>query len=223
MDYQTEYLNLGIDFGAVLAFAALFYYDSQKGQELNQQVEQRMEQAKENKVVRKAMKEREVVLGDLELNVRISSEEMTQVKVKDIQTGAKQHMIIVAGTRKPIRDALLGANLLKMEFAMRDVLVVPIDVSKIKSNTATNESTTKQQDKGFGKKPTWESAAYVAQPLGNEWNDYINAEMEDAIVQNGKDVVEEGIAIVVANTGEIIRRGVGQVRSFVYSDIVSEF
>jgi len=220
IDFQTEYLNLGIDFGAVIVFIALFYYDSKKGDELNSKVTEKIQQTKENKVVRKAMKEREQVLGELELNVRISQEEMSRVVVKDIQSGAKQHMIIVAGTRKPIRDALLGANLLKMEFAMRDVLVVPMDISKSKKMSTNDDGTSTMVEKGFGKnKPTWESAAYVAQPIGDEWDEYINAEINDAIVQNGKDVVDEGIAIVVANTGEIIRRGVGQVP---WRDMVEE-
>ena len=43
------------------------------------------------------------------------------------------------------------------------------------------------------------------------WNDYITAEINDAIEQNGAQVKDEGIAIVVASNGKIIRRGVGKV------------
>ena len=35
--------------------------------------------------------------------------------------------------------------------------------------------------------------------------------MKDAVDQNGQQAKEEGIAIVVANTGTVIRRGVGKV------------
>ena len=65
--------------------------------------------------------------------------------------------------------------------------------------------------KGFGARPTWEAQPYIATPVGEAWDEYIQAELNDAVQQNGEKVKEDGIAIVVANTGEIIRRGVGQV------------
>jgi len=204
-------VNLAIDLAAVTAFALFAKLDIDKGAELDQNVEKKLEKKRESQKLRKGMQEREKKLRQLELNVRISEDgRMQRATVEAIQSGGKQHMIIVAGPRKAIRDALLGANILKMEFAMRDVLVVPYEL-----NTKREEKMIRPDGGGFGgdrDRPTWETQPYVAQVIGDEWEDYIKAELEDAVKQNGEKVKEDGIAIVVANSGQVIRRGVGQVR-----------
>ncbi len=213
VDFNTEYLNLAIDFGAVAVFAALTKWDLGKADELNKKVEEKIEQKKQNKVIRKAMKEREQTLGKLNLEIRVSADGATQVAaVEAVQTGGKQNMIVVVGKRKAIRDALLGAKILKTEFAMRDVLIVPYEIGK-NQKKADQDDKVRPDGSGFGEdsRPSWETQPYVAQPAGEGWDEYINDELEDAVAQNGESVKDDGIAIVVANTGEIIRRGVGQV------------
>lgn len=212
VNVNTEYLNLAIDFGAVLIFALLGKWDFDKGNELNTKVEEKIQRTKENKVIRKGMKERELTLAKLNIDIRVSEDTnvpMQRAVVEAVQEGGKQHMIVVIGPRKVIREALLGANILKMEFAMRDVLIVPYELNKKKDE----EKLKPDVRKGFGgdKRPTWELQPYVAQPAGEEWEEYVQAELDDAIQQNGEKVKEDGIAIVVANTGEIVKRGVGQV------------
>lgn len=212
VDMNPEYLNLAIDFGATIAFAIFAKLDFDKGNELNEKVEEKLLKTKENKVIRKGMKEREQMLGKLELDIRTSEDvnvPLQRAPVEAVQTGGKQHMILVVGPRKVIRDALLGANILKMEFAMRDVLIVPYETNKNKDEEKMKPDGTKGF--GAGSRPTWETQPYVGQVAGEGWEAYIEAELNDAIKQNGDKVKEEGIAIVVANTGEIIRRGVGQV------------
>jgi len=213
IDLNAEYLNLGIDFGAVAVFGFLTKWDFDQGNELNAKVEEKMAKKKENKVIRKAMKEREKAVSGLNLEIRVSEDGTTQrATVEAVQTGGKQHMIVVVGKRKAIRDALLGANLLKMEFSIRDVLIVPYEIG-IDQRKKEDEAKMRPDGSGFGadSRPTWETQPYVAQPVGEGWDEYINAELNDAIAQNGEKVQEDGIAIVVANSGEIIRRGVGQV------------
>jgi hypothetical protein len=211
VDLNTEYLNLAIDFGAVAVFAIAGKFDVDKGNELNTKVEEKIERTKQNKVIRKGMKEREQTIAKLNVDIRVSEDPnvpMQRANVEAVQGGGSQHMIVVVGPRKAIRDALLGANILKMEFSIRDVLIVPYELDKKKDADKVKPD----GQKGFGKsRPTWEVQPYVAQPVGEGWDEYIQAELDDAIAQNGEKVREEGIAIVVANTGEIIRRGVGQV------------
>lgn len=217
LDLNTEYTSLAIDFGAAVAFGIFTKLDFDKGNELDEKVEKRLEKSKENKVIRKAMKVREKELAKLELEIKVDGEGTTQQAVVEaIQGGGKQHMIVVAGGRKAIRDALLGANILKMEFSIRDVLVVPYELNKPKKKKVKDgEDVLTTKAEGFGdpnaSRPTWETQPYVAQAVGEGWDSYIQAELDDAIKQNGENVKEDGIAIVVANTGEIIRRGVGQV------------
>ena len=156
------------------------------------------------KQVAKAMKDREKVLRNLPLEITISQDGATQEAiVGELQAGASQHMIIVAGPRKACKDALIGANLLKMDFAMRNVLVVPYETG--------GETMTGPTGSGFGDRPSYETQPYIARPVGEEWDDFIADEMNDAIQQGGENVRKEGIALVVANNGKVIRRGVGTV------------
>jgi hypothetical protein len=66
---------------------------------------------------------------------------------------------------------------------------------------------------GFGDRPMYEKQPYVARPVGDAdaWREYVDAEMKDAVQQNGPQAKDEGIAIVVRNNGKVLRRGVGKV------------
>mmetsp|Transcript_16565 Transcript_16565/g.46321 ORF Transcript_16565/g.46321 Transcript_16565/m.46321 type:complete len:339 (+) Transcript_16565:99-1115(+) len=201
---NTELLNLGIDFGAVALFAFLFKFDLDKQGELTGKVDDRLEQKKKMKEVKKGMKQRESLLASLPLEITISNDGQTQrAKVGELQAGAKQHMIIVAGPRRACKDALIGANLLKMDFAMGNVLVVPYQTDA--------DAAIAEPSGGFGDRPIYETQPYVATPPRDEWQDFIDQEMKDAVEQNGESVKKDGIAIVVASNGKIIRRGIGTV------------
>lgn len=207
VDLNTEYLNLAIDFGAVLVFVALAKFDYDKGAALNQEVEAKIEQKKERATTVKSIKAREATLGGLTLSVQTGADgTRTEATISAIQAGARQNVILIAGSRKACKDALLGANLLKLDFSMSNVLVVVYEIGEDRK-----ESESVRPAGGFGEKPTWETQPYVAQAVGEGWESYINSEMEDAIVQNGPSAKEQGIAIVLANTGKVIRRGVGKV------------
>lgn len=185
-------------------FAVLAKFDLGKQEELDRKVEQRIEKKKEQKKLVKGMKAREAALQNLKLSVQVSTDGSTNdALVSELQSGAKQHMIIVAGPRKACRDALVGANLMKMSFSMSNVLVVPYEIGSDKAET--------RPEGGFGERPKYETQPYVARPSGDGWDEYISAEIDAAVEQNGKKVIDEGIAIVVSNSGNVIRRGIGKV------------
>ncbi len=170
-------------------------------------VEERMGKKKEQQKLMKGMKDRELELGNLRLAIQISPDGTTQdASVQELQSGARQHIIIVAGPKKACRDALVGANLLKMDFAMNNVLVVPYEI--VSSDIGGQ---TRPEGSGFADKPIYEKQAYVARATGEGWDEYISAEINDAVEVNGEKVREEGIAVVVASNGKVIRRGVGKV------------
>lgn len=188
-------------------FALLARFDLKKQEELNEKVGERIEKKRELQKALKGMKERELELGSLRLDIQVAADGSTKdASVKELQAGAKQHMIIVAGPKKACRDALVGANLLKMDFAMSNVLVVPYETS-----TSAAERQSRPEGSGFADRPIYERQAYVARPSGEGWEEYIKAEMDDAVEQNGENAKEEGIAIVVSSNGKVIRRGVGKV------------
>ena len=114
-------------------------------------------------------------------------------------------MIFVIGNKKCIKDALLGANLLKLDFSMSNILVVPYEIG-----ISEEEKKTRPQG-GFGERPIWETQPYVAEVTGPGWEEYIQEELKDAVEQSGPMVKQEGVAIVLANDGTVIRRGVGKV------------
>jgi len=181
-------------------------YDLDRRAELQGKVDERIQRKKEMKVVSKAMKGREATLQSLPLEITVGGDGNTRrANVADLQNGAKQHMIIVAGPRKACKDALIGANLMKMNFAMSNVLVVPYE---------TDNDSTEQLSRpggGFGDRPSYETQPYIARTTGEDWDEYIQQEIKDAVEQSGENVKKDGIAIVVANNGSIIRRGVGTV------------
>jgi hypothetical protein len=181
-------------------------FDLDKQAELQSKVDDKIQRKKEMKLVSKGMKEREKLLGTLPLEITVSTDgEMQKAIVSDLQLGAKQHMIIVAGPRKACKDALIGANLLKMDFALSNVLVVPYETDTDLAERLSRPSG------GFGDRPSYENQPYIANAVGDDWKEYIRQEMEDAVKQSGENAKKEGIAIVVANNGKIIRRGVGTV------------
>jgi hypothetical protein len=63
VDLNAEYLNLGIDFGAVALFGVLAKIDLDKGEELNAAVEAKVEMKKKQKKLTSAMREREQQLA----------------------------------------------------------------------------------------------------------------------------------------------------------------
>lgn len=200
---NTELLNLGIDFGIVALCAFAAKYDLGKQAELQEKVDEKIRKKKEAKAVSKAIKGRESILQSLPLQITVGADGATQTaRVSDLQKGANQHMIVVAGPKKACKDALIGANLMKMDFAMSNVLVVPYE---------TDRDSTTSPSGGFGDRPSYETQAYIARPTGEDWDEYIQQEIKDAVEQNGESAKQEGIAIVVANDGKIIRRGVGKV------------
>lgn len=210
-DMNTELLNLGIDFGAVIVFILLAKFDFDKKAELDDNVESKLERKKEQSKIAKTMNKRLSELYSLPLSIRTGEKDFQVAPISAVQEGAKQHLILVIGNRKYIKDALLGANLLKLDFSMSNVLVVPYDI------TADNNSS-KSESKGFGDRPMWETQPYVAQPvlfdqddIATGWKDYIDSEVSDAVSQSGPMVKQEGIAIVLANDGKIIQRGIGKV------------
>lgn len=207
VDINTEAVNLAVDFGAAALFAFIAKVDLDKGSQLEEQVGTNLEKKAERKQIYKAMKQREQDLANLNLAIRVSADgtTTTQASVKAIQEGAKQNLVIVVGPRAAIREALVGASLLKMNnFAMTNVLVIPYELGD--TTTALRPS-----GGGFGEKAIWENRPYVAEAVGDGWDDYVAGEMADAEKQCGSDVKEKGIAIIVSYNGQVVRRGVGRI------------
>lgn len=209
VDMNTEYLNLAIDFGAVAAFGIFAKLDLDEGAKLSEAVDERVERKKAQKKITKSMRERETLLKDLNVNVRVTEDGgMKLAPLGIMQERAKQHVILVAGPGRAIRDALRGAQLNKQNFAMSNILVVPYETGL----DAAKRASKPDASKGFGdERPKYETEPYVAEPTGEGWDEFIEAEMSTAAEQAGEKVRDEGVALVVTNNGKVLRRGVGRV------------
>jgi len=211
LELNTEYVNMAIDFGAVTVFALLAKFDLNKGAELDVAVEEKVERKKKQKKFAGAMRERETLLKDLNINVRVTEDGGTKMApVGVMQEKAKQHVILVAGPGRAIRDALRGAQLNKVNFAMTNILVIPYETGRDGIDAADRAS--KPDGSGFADaRPSYETQPYVAEPVGEGWEEFIAAEMDTAADQAGDKVRDEGVALVVTNDGKVLRRGVGKV------------
>ena len=157
------------------------------------------------------MREREAALKTLAVDVRVSEKGDTKTAPLGVmQEGAKQHIILVAGPGRAIRDALRGAQLNKVNFAMTNILVVPYTTDDASD---AGRRASRPDGSGFGAdvRPSYETQPFVAEPVGAGWAEFVNDEMVAAIEQAGERAREEGIALVVANDGRVLRRGVGKV------------
>ena len=210
VDLDAEYVNLAIDFGAVTAFGVLAKFDLDGAARLDAEVEEKVRRKGELKKLARDMREREAKMRDLNVSVRVSMDGETRVApLSVVQENARQHVILVVGPGRAIRDALRGAQLNKANFAMTNILVVPYETGV----DVVDRMTRPDGKGGFGAdtRPSYETQPYVAEPVGDGWEDFANAEMNAAVEQAGEGVRDEGIALVDANDGRVLRRGVGKV------------
>jgi len=208
VDINEGYTNLAVDFGAVAFFGVLAKIELDNGAKLAVAVEEKIDRKKQQKERSGAMREREQSMKDLKVSVRVSGDGSTKVAtLGTMQKNARQHIMLVAGPGRAIRDALRGAQLNKVNFAMTNILVVPY-----KTGVDAADRASKPDGGGFSdSRPAYETQPYVAEPVGDGWEDFIAAEMETAVEQAGDKVLEEGVALVVTNEGKMLRRGVGKV------------
>ena len=86
-----QYLNLAIDFGAVIAFAVFAKFDLDKKAELDENVEKKLERKKTQNKVTKRMRAREQQLKQLNLSIRVTQDGGTQ----EAPVGSVQGMCLV--------------------------------------------------------------------------------------------------------------------------------
>jgi hypothetical protein len=84
-------------------------------------------------------------------------------------------MIIVAGPKKECKDALIGANLLKMDFTMSNILVVYYEIG------VDLAALQLQPSGGFEDCPVCKNQPYIAQVVGDGREAYIKEELDDAV------------------------------------------
>jgi hypothetical protein len=211
---DAQYANLAIDFGSAAALGVLAKLDLDGGARLDAAVEEKVRRRGEMRKVAREMRERESALAGLSLGVRTSADDddassRVVAPVGVVQEKARQHLVLVAGPGRAVRDALRGAQLNRSTLATANVLVVTYETTA----PGARPGVVGGGGGGFGAgaRPSYETQAHVAEPVGDGWGEFVNAEIDAAVDQSGEGAREDGIALVVASDGRVLRRGVGKV------------
>jgi hypothetical protein len=196
---------LAIDFGVVALSALLFKFDnfgeSKEGSDGTGVVDLAMSRLTKDQMADKEQDLRRLLV---DVPVGVGGTETRRASVAELQDGARQNVVIVAGPKTILRDALVKAMIVGDKFAKQNILVVPYS---LEPETDT---------KGFGKR-AWEEKGYVAKPSEGAseraaWSAYVDGELAAAAAQARQPLAEleaQGIVIVASRDGKIVRRGLG--------------
>eukprot|EP01035_Chromulina_nebulosa_P018705 gene18705-24464_t len=209
--------NVIIDAGAVVIGAAVWFYENKKQNEKLEVFKDKEKQLSNRISVSKAS-EREIELSKLPIEIQVSEYNETStsiVSLGDLQSKGRQHVIIVAGEREIVKDAVISARIEGSDlFNSKDTLVIPLVLQE-------NEQFDENIGKGFGNKEGFLSAPYIGKPTQpNVWQFYLDKEVQQAIKQGQLDIVTKGLVLAIRNDGKIIRRGIGLPP---WKEIVEEF
>uniref|UniRef100_A0A7R9YFC6 Uncharacterized protein n=1 Tax=Pinguiococcus pyrenoidosus TaxID=172671 RepID=A0A7R9YFC6_9STRA len=145
-----------------------------------------------------------------------------KAKLDDMLGQANQGVVVFATTSaERMKEVLVKAQILgEPEFSSKNVLVVPVEMEKLRQAVRGGRST---ENKGFGStSQIWLEQSYVAPPApGAEkaWLEYIEKELADAEAQGAKEAAKEGFAICVRKNKTVARRGLGVP---IWEDVLSE-
>ncbi|GMI30132.1 hypothetical protein TeGR_g1124, partial [Tetraparma gracilis] len=132
VDIDEATANVAIDFAAAAIFAVAAYFDSRAGGELNERVAAKLASRKSAKVAAAASGSRvRSELASLPLLLSLGpSAPGKPVAVRDVQAGAGQALVLLAGPPAYVRDCLLAARLVKPSpFSTHNALVVPFETT----------------------------------------------------------------------------------------------
>jgi len=193
------------------------------------------EKKENSKLSKDAMAAREEELKGLSIEVVVGQQrgdtsskgsgdprvETRRATVREIQEGAKQHVVIVAGTTSVLKEALLRAMILGDRFSKQSILIVPVTLGGEGGGGSGSElggGGGGSGTRGFGRS-AWDGKPYVAKAVdstddagSSPWADYVDSELSAAAAQidsSAEELASQGIVIVLNREGKIVRRGLG--------------
>lgn len=157
--FQTALQNLVIDVGACGSGVALWIFDSKKQEEkivLYTEKELKLS----NKISSTEADERSKSLSALPVEIQSSEFNVNDTKIVslgDLQSRGSQNVVIFAGVKSIVKDAILSARIEGSDlFVNNDLMLIPLVLKDFEQfDTAT---------KGFGKQDDLLSAPYFAKP-----------------------------------------------------------
>lgn len=113
---------------------------------------------------------------------------------------AKQSVVVLGGPAASVDDAMTDALIQQKLFVSTETLVVPVRL----------DATTGEVRDDYASKPMYAKAGFVALPVGDDWADFVRAEVATATDQGAASASSDGVVIAVRQDGSIARRGVGK-------------
>ena len=214
--------NIAVDLGGIIG--AIVLWDQESKAETRKVAAFTQMNTKKSAVLSKELldqREREIGLLPVEIIFSESDENVTRIyKFADLQLEGGQSIVIVAGNKGYVRDCILSARLEGNSFFNdNDIYVVPVimdveeDNPRVSTEGKGEVGATLQREtaKGFGgQKQGILEAPYIGKAAQlHVWQRYLEKEFLTAEAQGAKNAYNQGLALVVSNTGKVARRGLG--------------
>jgi hypothetical protein len=202
--------NIAIDVGGIVGAVTLWNRDTaDERQKLERFAEKEKKLSFQLTDAEKTEREQELARMPVQVQISEQDENVTRiVPLGDLQAKGKQHVIVVAGSRPFVRDAVISAKIEGVElFNAKETFVVPVVLDDVVQLEEGRDAVAK----GFGApKETLMSAPYIGKPTQiNVWQAYLQKEIDLAVKQGEVNIVDKGLVLAVKRTGKVVRRGVG--------------
>jgi hypothetical protein len=165
---STVATNVAINFGALFGGILLWIREA-NDEKMKLDRFAKAEKKQNNSLNNNQKSEREVQLAKLPVEIQFSltDDDTTRVvSFKALQEKGKQNIVVLAGDRPFIRDALISSRLEGNDyFAEQNVIVVPVVFGEEQLESAGNNMGSTGSGKGFGEqKESLMTAPYIAKP-----------------------------------------------------------
>lgn len=163
-DIQRVLTNVAVDLGGIVVGVALWLRESNdERQKLEKFSRLEMLQSYGLSSIEKS--EREQKLSKLPVEIQFSQNDINSTRIvsfKDLQEKGKQNIVVIAGNREIVRDALISARLEGNElFTTENIMIVPIVFGEDQLE-GTSDS---RSSNGFGvTRESLMSASFMAKP-----------------------------------------------------------
>lgn len=159
---STSIVNVGIDIAASALGCALWFFDSKR-----QSSKIEVFKDKENKLGAKLstdeILEREKLLAALPVEIQTSEFNETSTRIvslQDLQAKGKQNVILFAGDKDIVKDAILSARIEGSDlFTSKETMFIPVVLGD------ENQFDEEASSKGFGNKKGLLSSPYLGKPM----------------------------------------------------------
>jgi len=207
-DLENAVKNLAIDVVGIVS--AVIFWKIESDNELKKISSFEVKQKKmDEKLTSEELKERELELAMLPIEIQVSEkdENITRtVSLRDLQLKGLQNVVIVAGSNTFVKDAMISARLEGAEsFFSKNIIIVPFTM-----NSEELSGKEKLSGQGFKKQSEVIDTPYIAKPKQfTVWQSILEKEFFVAEKQTAKDVLSEGMVLVIKKSGIVSTRGLG--------------